>query len=285
MPQSRITAGRQRIELDDWRFLGAWPFTQNDQTLDAIRVETRALGPGTLDAGLFNRVNRKLGGDNPLGIFRGTSWYANYGVPSPIGRLTAFHYDFSLRTVATNGSSRTTGARILGRRDGDRLSVGWEASYARQRDAHGNPRDFAADYWLGRVTAEAGPWSVSVRAEELGSDAGHPVQTPLGALHGFNGLADRFLRTPADGLRDLSVGLLRHFEGAGPFETLSAGVTYHDFQDADGTRNYGDEIDLHLTARTGDWLLSIEHARYAADTLFTDTQSTVFSVTHLWGSK
>jgi len=36
----RVTAGRQRIALDDWRFIGAFPFRQNDQTFDAIRFET-----------------------------------------------------------------------------------------------------------------------------------------------------------------------------------------------------------------------------------------------------
>jgi len=57
----RVTAGRQRIALDDWRFIGAFPFRQNDQTFDAIRFETSSFGPGTLDVGYIGRVLRPLG--------------------------------------------------------------------------------------------------------------------------------------------------------------------------------------------------------------------------------
>jgi hypothetical protein len=44
-----LTAGRQRINLDDQRFVGAVAWRQNEQTFDAVRGEGK-LGPVVLDA-------------------------------------------------------------------------------------------------------------------------------------------------------------------------------------------------------------------------------------------
>ena len=38
-PSFAVTAGRQRIALDDERFVGAVPFRQNGQSFDALRAE------------------------------------------------------------------------------------------------------------------------------------------------------------------------------------------------------------------------------------------------------
>jgi len=133
--------------LDDWRFVGAFPFRQNSQTVDAIRFETKALGAGNLDAGYFNKVHRPLGSRNPNGVFSGDSYYLNYNIATPLGRFTAFHYALDLKTTADtflrqNASSQTTGARLLGRRDWDNLSIIWAGSYARQTDYANNPSNY-----------------------------------------------------------------------------------------------------------------------------------------------
>ena len=283
LPRTRVTLGRQRIALDDWRFLGAWPFRQNDQTLDALRVESRLLSLGLLDVGVFNRVNRIQGEDNPIGVFRGTSWYANYAVGTPLGRFSAFHYDFSLRTVLQDASTRTTGVRLFGRRHTEDWGFVWEGSYARQRDARDNPNRFGANYWLARLSVEPGDWSLTAKGEWLGSDDGQAVQTPLGALHGFGGLADQFLRTPSEGLRDLSLEAKYNVGPSGVFDDVSALVRVHQFKSFDRNFDYGDEIDLALEARLGDVVLSMEHARYQSQQFSTDTHSTVLSVSYLWG--
>ncbi|MEL6687501.1 MAG: hypothetical protein AAFP97_07750 [Pseudomonadota bacterium] len=283
LPRSRMTLGRQRIALDDWRFLGAWPFRQNDQSLDAVRLETRLVPLGLLDVAAFNRVNRIQGEDNPIGVFRGTSWYANYAVGTPVGRFSAFHYDFSLRTILEDASTRTTGVRLFGRRHTEDWGFVWEGSYARQKDARDNPNDFGADYWLARLSVEPGDWSLTAKGEWLGRDGGQAVQTPLGALHGFGGLADQFLRTPSEGLRDLSIEAKYNLGPSGIFDDVSALVRIHEFKSFDRSFDYGDEIDLALEARIGDIVLSMEHARYRSQQFSTDTNSTVLSLSYVWG--
>ena len=283
IPETRVTLGRQRIALDDWRFFGAFSFRQNDQTADAIRVETRAFDfgneTGVLDVGILNQINRPLGPDNIVGTFTGTSWYANYGVTTPIGRVGAFHYDFAFQTPISDTSTRTTGVRVLGRRHSADFGVVWEASYARQRDKGGNPSDFAANYWLGSLSVEPGDWAITLKGEELGSQNNQSVQTPLASLHGFSGLADQFLVTPPEGLRDLSVALTRDLGKFGPLKNIRLRTTAHHFEDAGGDTTYGNEVDFEFSAHLGEALISFEHARYNADNFSTDTNSTLLSVT------
>jgi len=249
LPKTRLTLGRQRIALDDWRFIGAFPFRQNSQTIEAVRVETTAFGPGILDVGYFNKVRRPLGSDNVAGVFEGDSFYANYNLATPIGRVTTFHYATELETGPIGAlnqfsSSQTTGIRVLGRRDWEGFGAVWEGSYARQSDYAGNPNDFSVDYGLAELTLKPADWIFKFRAETLGSDNGQSLQTPLASLHRFQGFADQFLRTPDDGVRDYSVFVGYNLGSLGPFSDVSTFARQHWFEaDTDG-RNYGRELDL-----------------------------------------
>jgi len=121
LPKTRLTLGRQSIALDDWRFIGHWPFRQNEQTFDAIRAETE-IGPGLLNAIYTRRVHRQFGNDSPIGEFEGDSAILNYSLPTPVGRLAAFYYGLDLNTgesadegpslLDSSASSATTGIRI-----------------------------------------------------------------------------------------------------------------------------------------------------------------------------
>ena len=280
IPKTRITAGRQRIAIDDWRFFGTFPFRQNDQTVDGARVQVRDIGPirATLDAGGFWQVNRPLGRNNPAGRFRGESFYANLGFPTALGRVSLFHYHFDIALRDTlplpdHLSSATTGARLFGRRHTEDASLVWEAAYARQVDAADNPLDYATDYFLGELTGGWKGWNLTARAEELGSDNGVGLTTPLASLHRFQGSADRFLMTPPDGVRDVSLALARDLDLPAPFENGRALVRHHQFTAATDNRHYGSEWDASVSARLGATRLSLEVADYHANGFATDTRS------------
>jgi hypothetical protein len=278
LPKTRLTLGRQRLALDDWRFIGALPFRQNSQSIEAVRVETTAFGPGILDVGYFNKVRRPLGGDNIAGVFEGDSFYANYNVATPIGRVTAFHYatDLEIDALGPQGqfnSTQTTGGRVLGRKDWNDFGVVWEGSYAKQRDYADNLNDFSIDYGLAELTLKPANWSFKFRAEILGSDSGQGLQTPLASLHRFQGFADQFLRTPDDGLRDYSVLIQFDFGSAGPFSDISTFARQHWFEaDTDG-RNYGRELDLSLRAKVNKTGFALEYADYKSQGFSVDTKA------------
>jgi len=283
--QTFVTAGRQRLALDDQRFIGSLAFRQNDQTFDALHFSSRFLDGITVQSGYFDRVNRILGADNPAGRFRGDSYYFNVNVPTPLGRIGAFHYAFDLGTdaqlpVSDIFSSRTTGIRLDGRFHRDRLGLDWEASYARQVDHADNPLDYAADYWLAGVTAFAGPAKLNLRFESLGADDEQAFQTPVGTLHAFQGAADIFLVTPNAGVEDFSASGTWDFGGLGPFDKITSRLTFHDFKDEANGDSLGEEIDFDLSAVLGPWRIDFTVADYRADTFASDTLRVFFGITH-----
>lgn len=278
VPKTRITAGRQRLALDDWRFIGAFPFRQNDQTIDAMRIETTALGPGILDIGYFNKVHRPLGPDNIGGVFDGDSFFINYNLATVLGRVSVFHYALELETGPLGplrhiGSSQTTGIRVFGRRDAEPVSVVWQGSYARQSNYSDNPNIYAADYGLAELSLKPADFTLKLRVEKLGSDNGQSLQTPLASLHRFQGFSDQFLRTPPDGVRDYSAFLQYDFGSFGPIKDVKSFVRHHWFHaDTDG-RNYGRELNLSLKAKVNKVGLALEYANYKAETFSSDTQA------------
>ena len=278
IPKTRLTLGRQRIALDDWRFIGEFPFRQNTQSIEALRVETTAFGSGILDVGYFNKVRRPLGGDNVNGVFTGDSFFANYNLATPIGRVSAFHYALELETgpvgpLRNIASSQTTGVRVLGRRDWEDFSVVWEGSYARQSDYSDNPNTYAANYGLAELVLRPKAFTLKFRGEVLGSDNGQAVQTPLASLHRFQGFADQFLQTPGEGLRDYSALVQYDFGQIGPISNIKAFARHHWFRaDTDG-REYGRELNLSLKARVNKTGFALEYANYKADTFSSDTKA------------
>lgn len=276
IPKTRLTLGRQRIAIDDWRFMGNFPFRQNDQTFDALRLETRAIGPGLLDMGYFKRVLRPLGRENANGRFKGNSFYINYNFATPIGRVSAFHYDFDLRgrpSQTLNASSRTTGVRVIGRHHTPSWGLIWEASYANQREGKGQQSNFSADYALASLTYEPGAFSFQARAEILGSDNGRALQTPLGSLHRFQGSADLFLQTPPDGIRDYALRAQYTFGDFKAFKKISVLARRHWFQADTDSRLYGREIDVSINTQLFSCALSADFADYQARNFASDTQT------------
>ena len=54
--------------------------------------------------------------------------------------------------------------------------------------------------------------------------------TPLATLHKFQGWADKFLTTPANGLEDLYATASVTLKGVGALDTLGFIVSYHDYE-------------------------------------------------------
>ena len=165
-------------------------------------------------------------------------------------------------------SSTTFGVEITGTRPlSVHTALSYEVEAARQRGTFGNPTRLEAGYLH---LAGGGRYrGITVRGgwERLGgSPARGQFNTPLATLHPFNGWADKFLVTPADGLDDLYVRMLGD---AGP---VGWTVSYHDFSAATRNARHGRELDLELVYRTSwDQQFAVTAALYDAATHSTDT--------------
>lgn len=266
-----VTLGRQRIQLDNQRWVGNAGWRQNEQTYDAVRAQGK-FGPVVLDASYAISQRTVFGVDSPNEHFDGDFVFLNGGVDLPVVDVKAFAYllDYETRLAF---SSQTYG--VLASAAIDIPAIGklnGQASYATQSDYGANPVAYQADYI--NVQAGLGFLGVTFTAgyEELGSDRGvAAVQTPLASLHPFNGWADLFTTTPAMGLRDTYATLGTGF-GIPFLPGFKADVTYHAFDADFGGLDYGSEVDASLGFKLGPVSLLAKYANYDADGFAVDTE-------------
>lgn len=275
-PHTFITLGRQKLSIDDERFIGAASFRQNDQTFDGVHFASEILSSATLQIGYFNRVNRILGEENPQGVFEGDSFYANLNLPVAGARLGVFHYAFDLSTgedalTSNAASSATTGLRLEGRMHRDPYGVDWEAAIARQTEYGDNPATFDLDYYVISASGFAGPATLSVRYEVFEGNDEQAFQTPLGTQHAFQGEADIFTTTPASGLRDLEIKTAWNFGRVAPFRNVSAFAAFHDFVAETDRAELGQEFNAQIRGTFGRSAITFKAAHYSAEAFAADT--------------
>ena len=276
-----LTAGRQRIALDDERFVGTAAIRNNGQTFDAVRAELVPVKGVKADLSYVWGVRTVWGidgtGARPRSI-GGNSVLANLGWATPIGTLTGFAYLIDADEAALQGyrlSSQTYGARLAGSRPLGTAKLAYQASWARQSDYRRNPNDYAADYWLADVALDLNGPRLGGGYEVLGADRGQALtsfQTPLSSIFKFQGWADKFTATPADGIRDLYASTGWGWKQVGPVKALGLSAIWHRFESDRLVRHYGNEIDLLAQGKVGRTTASLRYADYQADRFGTDTQ-------------
>ncbi|MEO5808485.1 MAG: alginate export family protein [Sphingomicrobium sp.] len=277
-----ITAGRQRINLDDQRFVGSSGWRDNEQTFDAARVETVIVKNLKADLTYAWSVRTIWGidgkGARPQAI-GGNNMFANLVYNTPYGKLTGFAYLIDQDQAAVQSfrlSSQTYGLRFAGSRPlSAKARLNYTASYARQSDFHRNPNDYAADYYALEAGLDVAALKLGLGYEVLGADDGRPltsVQTPLATLHKFQGWADKFLLTPPNGLRDLYASGGYGWKSVAGLEAINAVVVYHRLDSDRLGITYGSEWDAMVAAKRGHWTATAKLADYRAKGFATDTR-------------
>jgi hypothetical protein len=277
-----LTGGRQKIALDDERFVGNVAFRDNGQTFDAVRAELTPAKGLKLDVSYAWSV-RTIWGIDGRGArqqaVRGDNLFATLSYGTPIGTLTGFAYLVDQDEAAMQAyrlSSQTYGVRLAGTQSLSKSAkLSYQFSYAKQADHHRNPNDYSADYWLADATLDLRGWKLNAGYEVLGASSGAALtsfQTPLGTNFKFQGWADKFLATPPNGLRDLYVGGGYGWKQLGPLSAVSLQAAWHRFDSDRLDQHYGDEWNLLAAAKFRKTMLSVRYARYDASALATDTQ-------------
>lgn len=287
LPGTTVTVGRQRIVLDDQRFVGNVGWRQNEQTFDAIRVVNQSVPHLTLDVTYLDQINRVFGPESSQGRYHGDSVLANVSYEAAPGRLTAFAYRIDIDPLAgvpaaVRDASDTYGIRFAGSRPLQAVKLSYVASYATQQQAARNPLSFDLDYYLGEVNAAYGSYSIGAGVEILEGNGVKGFTTPLATLHRFQGWADKFLTTPVDGIDDryVTAGFARPRWAA--LDTFSIAAAYHRYQAERGSLRYGSEADLQAQARWQHLTGTLKYAAYRADRLLTDTTKWWLQLEYVW---
>ncbi|MBN8260931.1 MAG: alginate export family protein [Xanthomonadales bacterium] len=264
--------GRQALVLDNARFIGNVAWRQNMQTFDAAQFNWKPRKGLELQGIWLDRVHRVNGDDarDPLARERRLKApLLRIAHTVPGGNLVGYGYWIEDRDVAS-ASSRTLGLRWT---TSHAISADWKAAVAMERaqqvpwaDAVGG----STAYMLVEPRLERGPLTLKAGWERLGAGRGRAFQTPLATLHAFNGWADKFLSTPANGLRDAYVSVSGGVTLAarqGKWE-----VACHDFRSDRGSLRYGSELDASLGVKLRPGLdLLAKLAHYRSDGFARDT--------------
>ncbi len=277
-----LKGGRQRINLDNARFVGSVPFRQNEQTFDSLAVANTSLPDTRLFYGYVWKVNRVFGDVSENGNFR-TSTHLFNGSYDGLGfvRPSAYVYllDFT-EPSRENSSTATYGLRLTGK---TAIAEGWDAFYtaefAHQTDWAESNVDNSHNYYTAEVglaatkLASVFDLTAKIGYEVLDGDGTRAIQMPLATLFAFNGWADRFLAsTPATGLIDqyASIGIKTH--------GISLLAAYHDFDAEEGSLDHGEEWNFRI-ARTffNHLTLALQYATYSA-------RNTSVDIDKLWAT-
>ncbi|MCZ6893376.1 MAG: alginate export family protein, partial [Gammaproteobacteria bacterium] len=193
LPDTSLRFGRQRIVLDNQRFVGAVGFRQNEQTFDAFSLINQSLPDTSVRYAYIFNVNRIFGDDSPVGDFDANAHLVNISYDGlPWGTLTGYAYLVELEDAQTL-STQSYGLRLSGShrfRFNRDLAVVYAAEFAHQRDYGGNPGDFEANYYLLEPGISIDDLTIKFGYEVLDGDGTHSFQTPLATLHAFNGVTD-----------------------------------------------------------------------------------------------
>jgi len=282
LPATRVQVGRQRIILDNQRFVGNVGFRQNEQTFDAVTLQSGVVAPFTARYGFITNVNRVLGEDAAAGDFQTRTHYVNLAYEGlERNKIVGYGYFIDLDEVPTQ-SSLSLGVRLTGSRPfrfNRDLAITYAAEFAWQRDYADNPNDFSIYYGLLEPGISYRSVSARFGYEVLGSDGDDSFQTPLATLHAFQGVTDKFLVTPPDGIEDLYVKFAYLSDvREGPLSGVSFLASFHDFSAEEGDRDFGSEWAARLGKRFGDLPLvpgavdlSVEYAFFDAEAISSDT--------------
>ena len=278
---NQIKYGRQRIILDNARFIGNVGWRQNEQTYDGVSFTNKSIRYTNIFVAHITNVNRIFGEDVPVqGDYKQNSNFVNVSYTGfDSGKLTGYAYlidNINDANLVGTGAAANKSAAISSNTFGIRWAstanpaLMYTLEYAKQTDAHDNPLDYSASYLLAEASTTLGRFVPAIGYELLGSDDGNKgFATPFATLHMFQGWADRFLATPKEGITDIYVSLTTTVVGA----QLIA--SYHDFSsDAESTAagamfgkkiNYGTEWNLSASKKVGAVAYTAKYAMFKND--------------------
>lgn len=255
IPTTTVKYGRQRVILDNARWVGNVGWRQNEQTYDGLTLVNTAVPDTTLVYGYVTNVNGVKFDDTNVKAHLLNLGYKGF---KPLA-FTGYGYFLDFENAPTS-ANKTLGLRLSG---GSALSAStklvYVAEYAKQSHYKDGATIIDADYKLLEFGAEQDLFSAKLGYEVLGGNGNYALQTPLATKHAFNGWADMFLTTPINGLEDLYLAL-----GA-KLATIRLAAIYHDYAPNHGSGDYGNEINLLAETKVGNHTkAALKYAKYSA---------------------
>lgn len=250
-----VKLGRQVITLDGHRFVGHVGWRQDHQTFDGVVINYKPLDGFAINASYIAKRNRIFSDEADLDS---KDMIINSSYKTSVGKIVGYAYLLEVDN-ATDNSIDTYGISFSGKAPSEDITFHYAAEYASQEIND----TFDTDYLKLEGGATFNGITAKIGFEELGSDNGQQgFATPLATLHKFNGWADIFLATPAQGLQDIYVSVGGKLAGG---KWLAA---YHDYSSdtsLNGADDLGQEINLLYARKFADGVSGgLKYADYSA---------------------
>lgn len=250
-----LSFGRKKLSQQNQRFVSFLPWRQNHVSYDGAFLDWKPTQSIELSYAYVFNINRIFTDQSPVGNFKGDFHLINAKADVPaIGKIAAYSQILDMDSqFALALSTRTTGVNITGKqRISEKTRIGYVLDFAHQTDIGNNPFSIDELYYRIEPYISYGRFTLRAGHETLGGNGERGFQTPLALLHGFNGWADRFLVTPAEGLSEIFLKAIYTLPGDGNFKKFRFFVSYHDFTSDVGNIDYGTEWNASISFRIFD---------------------------------
>jgi len=267
---NEIKFGRQEIAFRGapfHRFVGNVLWRQNHQSYDGVRLTSKALSDTKLEYAYIDEIHTIFGDDRNAGIIKdgdidveGHLLSAQYS-GLPIGTLSAYAHLVDYKDAEAI-SNKIIGVRLNGAQAvTEDFKVIYTAEFAQQDDyKDGTQEDH--DYILAEIGGKYKGWLAKLSHEVQEGDGTTSFKTRLGTNHAYQGWADQFLATPAQGLEDTYVTVVGNVLGA------KLVMAYHDFETDEDSIDAGDEFDILLAKKFAKhYTVGLKYADYDAGDL------------------
>ena len=269
-----VKYGRQRVTLDNGRFLGADEFRQASSSVRGVTLRNQTLNFLTLRAGNLNHFNSPLYKDVPGSSEEIDYRYFNAEYSGIIhSHLSFYSYQSGSPTKATLWDTQTDGVRFSGHIKNE-PEIDYAFEIARQKDRNNNPNDYSVRYSLAELGMRYSGLRVAAGHESLGANRGGYFVTPFASLHEFQGWSDVFT---AGGLGNIAGGISDHYASLGyRFEEgFEADLTFHQFESehkTSGPGKLGKEYNAAITYSYAYFSCALRYADYHARNFGSDTR-------------
>ena len=272
-----VKLGRQRVKLDNDRFVGNVGWRQTEQVYDALVIANTSIQDTTLIYGFVSRAYNIFGDETQSQSHLLNASYNGFS----FGKITGYAYLLDLGPEDSGAAdSQTLGLSFGGKQGlGNDFNLLYGLEFASQSDYADSPDTVDANYTKLELGGEFAGVTAKIGQEKLGGDGTYAFQTVLATKHAFNGWADKFLVTPSDGLVD------NYFSVGGKPMGIKLLAVYHAYSSDEGGDDYGTEINLLAAKKFAkNYSAGLKYASYSADnndatsSLNTDTDKV-----WLWG--
>lgn len=256
--------GRQVITYDGHRFVGHVGWRQDRQTFDALKLDYSASEKLKLSYSYLWKRNRIFAEAADVDA---KDSLINVSYKTGFGTVTGYGYLLEVDNNTDNALD-TFGVSFKGSA-GENKSFKYIVEYASQTNESGAV-EYDTDYLFLEGAMNISGITAKLGYEVLGSDEGMSgFATPLATLHKFNGFADIFLTTPAEGLVDMYASATTKLGGG------KLVLVYHDYsadESSPAVDDMGNEINLVYAKKfANNYSAGVKYASYSAGDINVDT--------------